>query len=207
MSKNKLWSVGRGPGSLRYAVFDGLRHWLNRRLADYLRSRLPEGARPARILEAGSGPGSCSAVLAAQPGVGLCVALDHDATAFAVAPKNATDQNVVGDLYHLPFGNGQFDMVFNSSTMEHLPSFGQALREMARVTQDGGRIFVGVPYKFGPFFIFNFLSWHNQSRIWVGRLFSSWDLCDACEKEGLEPAEIRFYFFRCFVGVTLVKPK
>ncbi len=207
MSKVRLWSMGRGPGSFLYGVFDGLRRWRNRGLADYLRSRLAESASPARILEAGSGPGSCSALLAARPGVGLCVALDHDPLALAASPKNSLQQNVLADLYHLPFADGQFDMAFNSSTMEHLPSFGKALREMARAVKPNGRIFVGVPYRFGPFFIFNFLSWHNQAHIWVGRLFSSWELCKVCEEEGLEAAEVRFYFFRCFVGVMLVKPQ
>jgi SAM-dependent methyltransferase len=57
-----------------------------------------------------------------------------------------------------PSPNDAFDLVFNSSTMEHLDSFDRAFRELVRVAKPGGKIFVSVPYKYGPFLPFNLVS-------------------------------------------------
>lgn len=57
---------------------------------------------------------------------------------------------VHGDMFHMPFENGMFDMSFNAGVIEHY-SYEyviEALKEMARVTKDDGRIVVAVPNHF-----------------------------------------------------------
>ena len=45
----------------------------------------------------------------------------------------------------LPFADDSFDVVIASEVMEHIPTDGQALKEVARVTRPGGSVVVTVP--------------------------------------------------------------
>lgn len=201
-----LWSFGGGPGSWSYETFDTARRWLNHGLARYLLCKLtPAGAAP-RTLEAGSGPGHCSSLLgAARAGVRATL-LDVDPAVLDLAVKRDPKLAVVqGDLYRMPFREGTFDLVFNSSTMEHLDAFETALGEMVRVTRPGGRIFVGVPYRYGPFFPFNLIPVGHPVSTWMGRLYSRRQLAEACAVGGIEVEERVGYFLGCFIGTLLVR--
>ena len=164
MNDTKLWSFGRGPGSLSYKIFDALRRYLNGKLSSYLFLRAKkENFVNIKTLEAGSGPGFCSSLLVGKDGVHSSVILDFDREPLSIAAKrNDGVMGVQGDLLHIPFKDSSFDLVFNSSTMEHLDSFNTAFKEIVRVAQDRGKIFIGVPYKYGPFFAFNFLPQKNS---------------------------------------------
>jgi SAM-dependent methyltransferase len=203
----RLWSWGAGPGSLSYAAFDAARRGLDRRLGAYLLQRMT-GAWSAtpRTLEAGSGPGYCSSVLAALMPALQPVVLDVDREPLAIAA--ARDRRVApvgGDLYRLPFADGTFDLVFNSSTMEHLDAFGPALAEMVRVTRAGGRLFVGVPHKFGPFLPCALVPSGHPVSVWMGKLFGRAELVAACRAAGAVVEEAHRYFFGCFIGLLLSK--
>jgi SAM-dependent methyltransferase len=203
----RLWSWGAGPGSLSYAAFDAARRGLDRRLGAYLLRRMT-GAWSAtpRTLEAGSGPGYCSSVLAGlMPGL-QPVVLDVDREPLTIAAtRDGRVAPVGGDLYRLPFADGTFDLVFNSSTMEHLDRFGPALAEMVRVTRAGGRLFVGVPHKFGPFLPFTLVPPGNPAAVWMGKLFGRAELVAACRVAGVVVGETHRYFFGCFIGLLLSK--
>lgn len=203
----KLWSLGGGPSSPVYQAFDAARNVLNRGLARYLQRHLPRD-RPgaARTLEAGSGPAFCSSLLGAVPGDARATILDFDAEVLALGTaRDGHLAAVQGDLYRLPFRNGAFDLVFNSSTLEHLDSFSRALEEMARVTRPGGRLFVGVPYRYGPFLPFTLVPRAHPVSVWMGKLYGRGELRTACEKCGLHVEEVRLYFFGCFSGALLRK--
>ncbi len=205
----KLWSWGAGPGSISYEAFDAARRGLNRRLAAYLLRRMAGSwSATPRALEAGSGPGSCSSVLAARMPALRPVILDFDTEPLAIAAgRDARVAPVGGDLYRLPFADGSFDLVFSSSTMEHLDAFGGAFGEMVRVTRPGGRLFVGVPYKFGPFLPFRLVPPAHPAAVWVGTLFGRADLEAACRLGGVIVEEARRYFFGCFIGLLLAKER
>ena len=206
LTRGALWSLGGGPGSLSYRVFDGARNRLNRRLAAWLRRRLPRTG-PLQTLEAGSGPGYCSSRLATTGDVRATI-LDWDAEPLALACRRDPGLAVVrGDLYALPFPNAAFDLVFSSSTMEHLDDFGRALGEMARVTRPGGLVFVGVPYRWGPFVPFNLAPPGRAISMWMGRLYSLQALRRACRTDGLRARATHLYFFGCFVGVLLERDR
>ena len=203
----KLWSLGGGPSSPAYRAFDAARNILNRNLARYLQRYLPRDRPGAvRTLEPGSGPGFCSSLLGAVPGGPSVTILDLDAEVLALATaRDGHLAAVQGDLYCLPFRDGVFDLVFNSSTLEHLGSFGRALSEMARVTRRGGRLFVGVPYRYGPFLPFTLVPPAHPVSVWMGKLHSRGELRAACEACGLHVEEVRLYFFGCFLGALLRK--
>jgi SAM-dependent methyltransferase len=203
MSAVKMWSLRGGPGSAAYRVYDALRGVVNRTLSRFLLGRLPRG-EGVRTLEAGSGPGVCSSLLAAHGDGVRATILDVDQEALDLARARADGVMAVqGDLYRLPFAAGTFDLVFNSSTMEHLDGFDRALGEMVRVTRPGGRIFVGVPYKYGLFLPFNLLPARHPVSVWMGRLHSRRDLARACRRADLDETAWTYYFFRGFVGVLL----
>ena len=91
-----------------------------------------------RVLDAGCGPGQHAAAFAAA---GLrAVALDLTPAMAALA--RARVPAVVGDLRRLAFADGAFAGVWSSASLLHVPrdDAGTALRELRRVTADGGAL-------------------------------------------------------------------
>ncbi|WP_445220500.1 class I SAM-dependent methyltransferase [Bradyrhizobium sp. Pa8] len=115
-------------------------------------------ARPAPyVLEAGSGSGKASLLLSPDM---RRVLLDISPSALQFAKYLADKfgcQNVDfihGDLFKLPFEERSFDLTWNIGVLEHYHAGAalQILKEMCRVTVDGGYLAVGVP-NFGSFAI------------------------------------------------------
>jgi 2-polyprenyl-3-methyl-5-hydroxy-6-metoxy-1,4-benzoquinol methylase len=115
--------------------------------AAYLLPRL----RPdASVLDVGCGPGTITADLAAHVPAGTVVGIDAEpaivaeAQAGAEASLGARGQaNVtfeVGDVYHLAFDDGRFDVVHAHQVLQHLAEPTAALREMRRVCRPGGLV-------------------------------------------------------------------
>lgn len=48
------------------------------------------------------------------------------------------------DGQHIPFENNQFDFVFMIATLHHFPDFRNAVKEITRVTKEGGFIIFGI---------------------------------------------------------------
>lgn len=195
----KSWQFLGGPGSISYRLYDAVRTSLNRRLATYLASKVfhHDGGR---ALEAGSGPAVASTLLGRRPGV-YAVALDIDADVLREARKrDPTLPTVIGDVHALPFRSDVFDLVWSSSTLEHVETPGRALAEMRRVTAPGRFVFVGVPYRWGPL---GFQPWIRRTAfgVWVGPVFSRAELMGEARRAALEPVGVITYFFRFFIGV------
>jgi SAM-dependent methyltransferase len=108
-----------------------------RRIADVLLSHYADravslaelvhepGFRALRIAEVNS-IGTAHDVLAAHPGL-----------RYSEYPEE--------DIQALSYGDGEFDLVLTSDTLEHVPDFEQALRETRRVLRPGGRHVFTVP--------------------------------------------------------------
>lgn len=199
----KSWQFFSGPGTPLYRLFDALRRALNQKIANYLlRQGLPQGGR---LLEAGSGPAYATSLLRQNPRVSLGVALDIDLEALREARRrDPTLPAVVGDLHHLPFAPDSFDLVWNSSTFEHLHRQDQVIREMARIARPGGQVFVGVPYRSGPLWFQRDIA-RSGIGIWLGTIFSRRELAGFMERQGLRPANTLIYFVRFFVGIMARK--
>ncbi len=206
MGLDSSWQFLGGPGSWSYRLFDNRREKLNRRLIRILIHRIPLG-KSARVLEGGSGPGYASSCFARQSGVRLSIASDKDPAALGEARRrDKTLPVVAADLYRLPFKTGAFDMVWNSSTLEHLERIETAFGEMCRVTRQGGWIFVGVPYRFGPLG-FQPLIKNSLLGKWLGPVFGRRDLVRLAKTRGLNPQSLFTYFYGCFIGIIARKPE
>ena len=178
---------------------------MNRRLVRKLTAltHLPRGAR---VLEAGSGPAYGSSLFAASPGTRLSVAADIDITALHEGRRRDPSLvAVVADLRRLPFRDDSFDLVWNSSTLEHLDRPELGLAEMARITRESGHVFVGVPHRFGPLG-FQPLVAESRWGIWIGPVFDRSRLAALMLSSSLTPITHRRYFSGVFLGMLARKP-
>ncbi len=84
---------------------------------------------------------------------------------------------VAADLATLPFADGSFDCVTCGYVLEHLPDPVPGLKEMARVLQTGGRMFLLVTE--------DTFSGAWTSRLWSCRTHNRKELLRVCENLGL----------------------
>jgi ubiquinone/menaquinone biosynthesis C-methylase UbiE len=103
----------------------------------YLRL-LPHLPRGGRVLDVGCGTG----LLLRELGKGA-VGLDLSPGMLRRARRrNPGAPLVLADAEHLPFREGVFEAVLSVTVLQNLPHPPQALREMARVVREGGRVVV-----------------------------------------------------------------
>jgi SAM-dependent methyltransferase len=103
---------------------------------------VPSGGR---VLDAGCGSGAVSRLISQRKQPSLVVGLDRHPD-FASAARDLAEERgmqhlffTAGDLRHLPFVDGAFDLVWTSFVLEYLAADPVApLRELARVTRAGG---------------------------------------------------------------------
>ncbi len=199
MSLSRSWQFIGGVDGPWYRFFDWLRRRLNVRLVRFMIGRLA-GKRECLVLEAGSGTAFASSILQTQSEVHRAVCMDMDADALRLAiDRDATLLAVVGDLSCMPFRDGVFDLVFNSSTVEHLDDPGVAVGEMQRVCARDGYVFVGVPYAWGPL-AFQPLIARSKVGVWLGTVFGREGLNRMLREGGLSPVAHWRYFWNFFIG-------
>jgi SAM-dependent methyltransferase len=109
-------------------------------------------APDAKILELGCEYGHCSGWLvnAGYSAVAVDLSLAALSKGTAVVCKrlgfHSLPPRVIGDIVHLPFRDGQFDVIFCFATLHHFPSLDEALIEVWRVLRiDGIFFFAGEP--------------------------------------------------------------
>lgn len=198
-SVDKSWQLG-GTNNPLYWLYDALRRGLNGRITNKLAAW--GLTHPGIVVEAGSGTGFATGLLAQHPHAQLSVALDYDLEALREGRKeNPALCAVVADAYHLPFKAGSVQLVWNSSTIEHLPDQAQVVQEMARVVKGGGVVYVGVPYQRGPLFFQRWIP-NTAVGIWLGTVFGRADVEQWLKAAGCQPIGHWDYFFRFFIGVA-----
>ena len=93
----------------------------------------------ARLLDVGTGEGQLARA-AARLGISLVVGLDPTAAQLAAARERAGGPAFVrGGASHLPFPSGAFDAVVACLVFEHIVDYREAIAEVARVLEPGGR--------------------------------------------------------------------
>jgi SAM-dependent methyltransferase len=227
MTLARSWQFLGSTKSATYRYFDWLRCRLNERLVRRLLSSMEAGSAgaspfldasvprlgkgggcdvqsPRRVLEAGSGPGFATSLFAKQPDVNVAVCIDFDIAALQEGRRRDTGLlAVVADMRALPFAGESFSLVFNSSTLEHLDEPAVALSEMTRVCDPQGRVFVGVPYLYGPLG-FEPLVRRTTVGKWLGPVFDRKSLETLFAQAGLRPLHAFRYFWNFFIGVVAI---
>lgn len=121
-----------GRAAQSYARHDELQ----RLSADLLRAQLG-ACRPARVLDAGCGPGAMSRFWQAQGSE--VTALDLSASMLAEARRQHSAQHyVAGDIEALPFAGAHFSLAWSNLAVQWCNDLRQAVDELCRVTRPGG---------------------------------------------------------------------
>jgi SAM-dependent methyltransferase len=92
-----------------------------------------------RVLDLGCGAGRFLALLD-DDAVGVEIA-----EAAAVRARRQGEVRLIGDDGTLPFGHGEFDLVWCSEVIEHVPDALGLLQEVRRVLKPGGRLLLTTP--------------------------------------------------------------
>ncbi|KAF2719290.1 S-adenosyl-L-methionine-dependent methyltransferase [Polychaeton citri CBS 116435] len=99
-----------------------------------------------KLLDVGCGPGSITLDLSTYIPRGQVVGLDFSETVLDVARAECRERGVLntrfvqGDVYHLPFADGEFDVVNTHQVVCHLARNVEGIRELIRVTKPNGGI-------------------------------------------------------------------
>ena len=159
--------------------------------------------KKGKIFEPGSGGGMTSIKFAKEGFDVTCMDLSENAlqkTKSLFKHMALEAKLTLGDLFHTPIKNEQFDIVFNQGVMEHFrlanldPSDG--VKEMLRVLQPNGTLVILVPAYFSPlFFVYQFFKTFNLlEKYWpyTDQDFLHKDeLFDMMEKAGCENIIVR----------------
>ncbi|MDO8476022.1 MAG: methyltransferase domain-containing protein [Candidatus Rokubacteria bacterium] len=100
-----------------------------------------------RLLNVGCGTGGFT-VMARRAGA-RAVGVDAEPAAVEICRLKALHEGgggaALGAVEALPFRDGTFDLVYCFSTLEHVGSVSEAVREMMRVARSGGAVYVHGP--------------------------------------------------------------
>jgi len=145
------------------------KHYSDRKFKDALYrdliwKHLPTGGR---LLDAGCGRYlKYSKELA---GVAEVVGIDLEPT--LETTNQGSPLGVRGDLNHLPFASGYFDLVISRSVVEHLENPGQVFREFCRVLKPGGKVILLTPNKYDYVSVIAAMTPYWVHRSLVSRIF------------------------------------
>lgn len=197
------WKIGK-IDSLLYKIYNFFRNDLNQKLAVYLYSFI-SGKNNVYVVEAGSGPGFCASVLNKKENISAVI-LDLDLEALKLAKsRKGSIRAVKGDILRMPFLNDSFDLIYNSSTLEHLSDYNKAFSEMVRVCKPGGYVFVGIPFRYGPLAIFNFFPENSKIREWIGKFIPCEDIRNWADSCPITFIDEIYYFYGFFKGFMFRK--
>lgn len=144
-------------------------YYSGRKFCDTIFRELIEGAMfpGARMLDAGCG--SDLAFSAKYAGIARVIGLDLDCP--SVCDNASSPFGVCGNLEHLPFQDGSFDLVVSHSVVEHLENPLKAFQEFYRVLRPGGRLIIATPNKWDYVSIAAACTPHSFHRLAVNRMF------------------------------------
>lgn len=200
----KTWELGTIDSSA-YRFFDSIRNNLNYKLSSYLYSYI-SNIPQAKIIEAGSGPGYCASLLNRRDTISEAALLDIDLEVLQIAgSRDPSLKTAVGNILHSPFADNSFDLVYNSSTIEHIPDLKIVFSEMVRICKPGGIVFIGIPCKYGPLFPFSLLPPASNLAIWIGRFIPHQNIMHLSNHLRLKLIDELFYFYRFFRGYLFQK--
>ena len=122
----------------------------------YLKKFINTNSKSQKILEAGCGTGRFCCLIANDYSYSKVIGMDLSQNSISISNslkeylKVPNVFFVKGNLFQIPYPNNYFDIVGNEGVIEHYkleshPNYIDALREMVRVTNKGGKIIIAVP--------------------------------------------------------------
>ena len=106
----------------------------------------------ARVLDMGCGPGVSTSLIVEKLGPQRLAAFDFDPAMVDRARRRLEHRGLddgvdvrFADATQMPYEEGQFDAVFESGVVHHVPDWRGALREVSRVLKPGGRFCFAEP--------------------------------------------------------------
>jgi len=98
---------------------------------------------------------------------------------------------ILGDVFHLPFKDGSFDVVICLGLIEHFKDSLTPMSHMLKLVKEGGHAFVSVPQQKSLYTPYKY--WQIRRKIWpfgFQRDFTINELREICEKLGLSKVRI-----------------
>jgi 2-polyprenyl-3-methyl-5-hydroxy-6-metoxy-1,4-benzoquinol methylase len=127
------------------------RYDLERRVEVVFQDLLPEDLQGKCLLDAGCGTGWFS-LRATQRGAKV-TSIDVGLNLLEQVSSKCSTRRMVGDICHLGFADGSFDIVVSSEVIEHVPEPRKAVAELARVLKPGGLLALTTPNRIWHFAI------------------------------------------------------
>ncbi len=139
---------------------------LNRKIVAqvaHMAAPVSKGRKPVKILDAGCGEGFIDKILRERIDDIEITGLEYTSEALTVArAMNPQVHYVQGDIYKMPFADGEFDIVICTEVLEHLQDPDKALKEINRVSS--GKILLTVPHE----------PWFRLGNVLVGKNLTRW---------------------------------
>ncbi|MFG6197357.1 methyltransferase domain-containing protein [Nonomuraea sp. JJY05] len=110
----------------------------------------------ATVLDVGGGPGYFADAF--RRAGARCVCVDVDAG--ELTGQGTPGSGVLGSALELPLADGSVDVCFSSNVLEHVPDPWRMAGEMARVTREGGLIFLAYTNWLSPWGGHETSPWH-----------------------------------------------
>lgn len=181
--------------------YQRLRYAMNRRLVTFFRRTVFDGQKDIRVAEVACGSGYAAHLLAHEENVALSIAADlnlDDYRQADVAGYRAAF--VLMDMFKPALKANSVDLVWNSSSIEEIDHPEEAVAAMAWLAKPGGRVFVGVPNKYGPAGWLRLLP-NRRTRAWLGRVYNKAELKRLLGTAGLVVEAEMTYLGGVFIGM------
>ncbi len=114
----------------------------NAGIREFVRIAAEQIAAGSRVLDAGAGQGLYKEYFQHARYVGVDFGCGEDQWDYS-------GLDIIGRLENLPFKDSVFDAILCTQVLEHVPEPEMVLRELNRVTQPGGKLYLTAPQGFG----------------------------------------------------------
>ncbi|MFT5697125.1 MAG: 2-polyprenyl-3-methyl-5-hydroxy-6-metoxy-1,4-benzoquinol methylase [Myxococcota bacterium] len=108
------------------------------------------------------------------------------------AKQNSLGEMTQGNIFQLPFADATYDRVICSEVMEHVHSYQDAAKELARVTKPGGRLAITIPTETSEHLYLRMGDEYFESPGGHIRIFKPKELAIALSKAGLTTKGVGF---------------
>lgn len=166
-----------------------------RRLLDSFVSQVAQDFGRPVILDVGCGTGINFSVLG-ERGTTFCSDFSEEALRFS--KSRGIEDLVRSQVESLPFASSAFDIVTALDMLEHVDDDLAALKELSRVTNDGGVVVITVP-------AYGFLWSEHDEALHHRRRYSASELRNKLTNTGFEVERISYYITLLFFPILFVR--